>query len=361
MADKPASEQTEAPTPERLRKARQEGRIPQSQEVPSAVVLGMFLIVLALASGGLYQWFVAQARRSFTSGLAVEVTRSTFTTLLSAKLTQSLVILVPFLVAGAIASIGSSLLSSGWALSTKAVKLNLGRISPVSGMKNMLSMRSVVRLLISIAKLVLISLIVTFYLKREMNAILALRWASLEGSLLSTGRIVLGVLSRVVVALAGVAAVDLLYQRWNYKRQLRMTRQEVKEERKQYELAPEVKQKMRAVQFQMARKRMLQDVGAADVVLANPTHVAVAIKYDGATMDAPTVVAKGPDLMAKQIKEMAAAHGVPVVHRPELARAVYRTVEVGGVIPETLFVAVAEVLAMIYRLRSNRISPAAAR
>ena len=321
----------------------------------------MFLVVLAMASGPLYRWFLTQARTTLSSDLAISLTQSSFADIMSTKLTQSLLILVPFLVAGAVASVGSSLVSSGWALSGKAVKLNLGRISPIKGMKNLFSMKSIVRLLISIAKLVLISLIVTFYLRSEMDNILALRWASLEGILLSTGRIVLGVLSRVVVALGGVAAVDLLYQRWNYKKELRMTRQQVKEERKQYELAPEVKQKMRAVQFQMAKKRMLQDVPTADVVLANPTHVAVAIKYDGAAMDAPTVVAKGPDLLAKQIKEIAAANGVPVVHRPELARAVYRTVEVGGAIPETLFVAVAEVLAMIYRLRTNRISPAAAR
>ena len=133
-----------------------------------------------------------------------------------------------------------------------------------------------------------------------------------------------------------------------------MTRQEVKEERRQHELSPEVRMRIRSVRFAMMRRRMLRDVAKADVVLANPTHVAVALRYRAADMAAPLVVAKGAELLCEKIKEIAREHNVPVVERPELARTIYAAVEVGGTIPETLFVAVAEVLAMVYRLRKQR-------
>ena len=354
MADKPAAEQTEAPTDERLRKARKEGRVPNSQEVPSVIVLTAFTIVLVLAAPGLYQWFYSTVRGAFGPEIAKPIDISGMTGHLKSKLGQSILASVPFLIGGAVASVLASLLSSGWALSPAAIKPKLSRISPISGLKNMLSLRSVVKLLISLAKLAVIVLIAGIYLLGQRDTILALWHAPLEGILVGSGRIVFGVLLRVLIGLAAIALVDLIYQRWQYKRGLRMTRQEVKEERKQYELAPELKGRMRAMQIAMMRKRMLQDVPEADVVLANPTHVAVAIKYDASMMDAPTVVAKGPDLLAQKIKEIARENDVPVIHRPELARAVYKAAEVGQTIPQTLFVAVAEVLAMIYRLKKKR-------
>ena len=354
MADKPAAEQTEAPTDERLRKARREGRLPNSQEVPSVIVLATFTIILVMAAPGLYQWFYSTVRGAFGPEIAQPIDVDGITGHLKSKFSQSILASMPFLIGGVAASILASLLSSGWALSPAAVKPKLSRISPISGLKNMFSLRSVVKLVISLAKLAMIVLIAGIYLSDQEGTILALWHAPLEGILVGSGRIVLGVLLRVLIGLAAIALVDLLYQRWQYKRGLRMTRQEVKEERKQYELAPELKGRMRAIQIAMARNRMLQDVAEADVVVANPTHVAVAIKYDASMMDAPTVVAKGPDLLAQKIKDIARENDVPVIHRPELARAIYKVAEVGQTIPQTLFVAVAEVLAMIYRLKKTR-------
>ena len=167
-------------------------------------------------------------------------------------------------------------------------------------------------------------------------------------------RLGMGVMVRIAIGLSAIAGLELVYQRYSYKKQLRMSRQEIKQEQKQYELAPEVRGRIRQVQRQLAQRRMLQDVQHADVVLANPTHVAVALKYDSKKMQAPTMVAKGADLMSEKIKEIARSHNVPIVYRPELARAIFRTVDVGEPIPQTLFVAVAEVLAMIYRLKRVR-------
>jgi len=158
---------------------------------------------------------------------------------------------------------------------------------------------------------------------------------------------------RIIVALTAIASIDFLYQRWNYRRQLKMTRQEVKEEHKEHEVSSETKGRIRSLQMTMSQKRTLQEVPTADVVIANPTHFAVAIRYDAAEMPAPQVVAKGADFLCQKIKEIARANGVPVIEKPELARAIYAAVEPGEVIPQAMFVAVAEILATIYKLKKQ--------
>ena len=165
---------------------------------------------------------------------------------------------------------------------------------------------------------------------------------------------ILGLMIRVCLALLVIGIGDVLFQKWKYTKDLKMTKQEVKEERKQTEGAPEVKSRIRRIQIEMAMKRMLQEVPKANVVLVNPTHVAVALRYEAKTMEAPVLVAKGADHLSEKIREIARAYGVPILRRPELARTIYATVEPGSTIPETLYVAVAEVLAMIYRLRQKK-------
>jgi flagellar biosynthetic protein FlhB len=199
-----------------------------------------------------------------------------------------------------------------------------------------------------------IAWIVWQYLHDTLQAMTGLHWTSPAGLLSGIGTLALGVAGRIAVGLAVIAGADLIWQRWNYKRQLRMTRQEVKEERRQYETPPEVRSRQRARQIVMARRRALKAVPTADVVIANPAHVAVALKYDQRSMDAPVVVAKGADFLCQTIKDIAARHGIPIVERPELARALYATVREGQAVGEALYVAVAEVLAMIYRLRKAR-------
>jgi len=354
MADKPAAERTEQPTPERLRKARQEGRVPTSGEVPSALMIALLLIVLGLTAATLYGWFAAQVRRGLAFEHAGALDGAAFVDLLRRRAGESLLVIVPFLLAGAAVSVFGSLLVGGWAFAPKALRLDLGRISPVNGLKGLLSFRSAVYLSVSVAKLLVILAIVYVYLEDKLPACLALRWSAPAGVVVAIARLVFGLAGRVVAALMVIAGMDLLFQRWKHKRDLRMTRQEVKEERRQHEISPELRGRIRAIQIEMVRKRMLQEVPQADVVLTNPTHVAVAIRYDAGSMQAPQVVAKGADFLAEKIRDIARAHNVPVLHRPELARALYATVEPGQTIPEALYVAVAEVLAVIYRLRNRQ-------
>ncbi len=355
MADKPASERTEQPTPERIRKAREEGKVPQSKEVPSAMMIAALLGCLALAGGGVYDWAAGELSAGLGRAGPAVLDVDSFRALMGEKLLALLTVLAPFLAVGACTSVLSSLLVGGWAFSPKALKFDPARINPIKGLKNLFSLRSVVNLLVSVSKLAVILLVSWQFLASKLPEMLALQWASPTGALQSVAGLLAGLVFRIAAALAAIAGIDWLYQWWQYRKQLRMTRQEVKEERKQHELSPEVRGRMRSMQMAAARSRMLRDVPQADVVVTNPTHYAVALRYDGAAMDAPQVLAKGADVLCSRIKEIAREHEIPIVERPQLARALYAACEPGDAIPEAMFVAVAEVLAMIYRLRRRRL------
>ena len=359
MPDRPAAERTEKATPERLRKARQEGQVAQSREIPSALMMVALLIVLGLSAPTVYRWLWVQVHQGLSLNWTGPMTEESLGQMLRTKGGESLMTIMPFLVAATAASVFGSLLVGGWTFAPKAVHLRFDRINPVEGFKRLLSLRSVVTLLVSLAKLGVLAVIIWYYLRDRLAGVIRLHWATPERAVAVMAALVFGLVARVAVALAAIAGLDLLFQKWKHKRDLRMTRQELKEERKQYEISPEVRGRMRAVQIQMARKRMLQEVPKADVVVVNPDHVAVALVYDSARTGAPQVLAKGADFLCQKIKEIARAHGVPVVHRPELARALYATTDVGAEIPQTLFVAVAEVLAMIYRVHSRHRGSAA--
>jgi flagellar biosynthetic protein FlhB len=355
MPEKPASERTEEATPERLRKARQEGQVPQSQEVPSALMIGALLLALGMFGSETIDWLTRQVRDGVSVRPASALGSGQITAVMQQKAGSALAAVTPFLAIAAGVSIISSLVSSGWAFSPKAIHVRFDRISPTSGLKRLFSTRSLVKLLLSLLKLAVLVGIVYAFLSDKVGLCMSLRWTTPAGTLVGMSRLVFGLLGRIMLGILVIAGIDLLWQRRKHKRELRMTRQEVKEERRQYEQSPEVKARIRAIQIQMVRKRMLQEVPNADVVLVNPTHVAVALKYQAGSMDAPQMLAKGADVLCEKIKEIARAHNVPIVHRPELARTIYAAVEVGQPIPEVLFVAVAEVLAMIYRLRRQRI------
>jgi flagellar biosynthetic protein FlhB len=243
---------------------------------------------------------------------------------------------------------------SGPNFAPEALTLRLDVLNPVSGFQQLFNGRSGVKLLISIAKLIAISIILWVYLKDQLNTLINLRWAQPIEIVVITSRIILGVCIRICIMLLIVAIADVFYQKWKYIDELKMTRQEVKQEMRDTEGAPEVKGRIRRLQLQMSMKRMLQEVPKAKVILVNPTHVAVALQYDPPAMAAPVVVAKGADHIAEKIMETARAYGVPIVRRPELARAIFATIKIGQAVPQELYVAVAEVLAMLHRLRQRR-------
>ena len=353
MADSSASDRTEPPTPERLRKARREGQVPQSQELPSVLMLVALLLAVVLTAGGLWQWFTTVVEKGLAFRLSGPMDIDAFVYLFKERGIEAMKVLAPFSLATSAASVLGSVAVSGLVLSPKAVQWNFARLAPSSGLKQVFSPRSAMNLGISLVKLVLLAGIAWAYLRDKEVVCLAMASAMPLGALSMMLQLAFGLVARITIALAVLAVGDVVYQKWQYKRQLRMTRQEVKEERRSHEGSPQVKHRMQAVHFAMLRKRMLRQVPQADVVVVNPTHVAVALKYDAATMEAPIALAKGADLLCDKIKEIAREHRVPIIEKPELARALYAGVEVGQPVPEALYVAVAEVLAMIFRMRKQ--------
>jgi len=354
MPEQPAAEKTEQPTPRRLRKARKKGRVPQSQEVTSIVTLLVLVAIVALLAPNLLQWFTIQIKQGMLCENSIFTDSRSFLDFIGRKTIDSILIICPILAALFAGSVIAGIAISGLNFAPEAINLKFSQLNPIAGLGKLVNARSLVKLLASILKLFFISLIVWFYLKDKLDVLAGLRWAWSGQILAVIAKIILGLMIRVGIALAIIAIADAFYQKWKYTKDLKMTRQEVKEERKDIEGSPETKGRIRKIQLGMAMKRMLQEVPKASVVLVNPAHVAVALRYEAKTMEAPVMVAKGADHLAEKIREIARAYGVPIVRRPELARTIYSTVEPGNPIPESLYVAVAEVLAMIYRLRRRK-------
>ncbi|MCP4376527.1 MAG: flagellar biosynthesis protein FlhB [bacterium] len=353
MAEKSAAERTEDATPQRLKKARGEGQVAQSQEVPSAMMLTGLILALVLSAGHMYQWFITQMRGGLLFQMNGSLSATTFGEVLCDRGGQCLIVLLPLLLVMAVSGLMGSISVGGVAWSPKAIRFDLSRISIIKGVKNLCSLKSIVKLLIAIAKLSIFMLLAWHYIGARMDLLLGLHWSTPEGTLGTIAQLIIGLAIRITVALVVIATIDFIYQRWTHKRQLKMTRQEVKEEHKQQEVSAEIKGQIRSMQMAMAQKRTLRDVPDADIVVANPTHYAVAIRYEATEMAAPMVVAKGADFMCQTIKEIARANDVPIIEKPELARALYAAAEPGEPIPEALFVAVAEILATIYRMKRN--------
>lgn len=354
MPDKPATEKTEQPTARRLQKARQKGQVPQGREIASVVSIVVLTAMVTLLAPGLMHWFTIQMKQGMSSDVSVFADSKVFMDFFGGKIMSSIVLVCPIFAALAAGAVLAGVVVSGPNFAPAAVRLQFSQLNPVSGLGRLVNGRSMVTLLTSIAKLLFVGIIVWLYIQSKLDTLAALRWAWSAQILAAIAKIILGLMIRICIALLVIALADTIYQKWKYIEDLKMTRQEVKEERKEVEGSPEVKRRVRKIQFEMAAKRMLQEVPKATVVLVNPEHVAVALRYESKTMEAPVMVAKGADHLAEKIREIARAYGVPIVRKPELARTIYSTVELGGAIPQTLYVAVAEVLAMIYRLRRRK-------
>ncbi|KPK45158.1 MAG: hypothetical protein AMJ65_00690 [Phycisphaerae bacterium SG8_4] len=354
MPEKPAAERTEQPTHRKLQRARQKGHLPQSQELMAIVSLVILLAAVALSAPSLLRWFIAQVEHGFSCENAVFANTSTFLDFVGKKTAEAILVICPILGALFVGAIIAGIAVSGVSFSPEALSLKFNQLNPVEGMSKLVNARSVVKLLASILKLFFVSFIVWLYLKSRLDTLGALRWVGSAQMLAVVAKTILGLLIRVCLALLVIGLADAYYQKWKYTQELKMTRQEMKQERKETEGSPEIKGWIRRMQIQRSMKRMTEEVPKASVVLVNPTHVAVAIRYDARTMEAPVLVAKGADHMAEKIREIARAYGVPVIRRPELARTIYASVKPGNPIPERLYVAVAEVLAMIYRLRRKK-------
>lgn len=349
-----AAERTEYPTTRRLAKAREEGQFPQSQELLSAVSLIVLMGVTYFMGPRVIDWAMQEIREGFSCDYSRMATPEQLNRLVNEKTKSTALILAPFFIALMIAGISANIAVSGFHFAAKGLEWKFDMINPGNGIKQLISTTSLVKLLFSIVKLIFIGAIVYFYLRDKLEYLATFQWLWTSEFLSTLSKLILGVVIRLCVGLFVIGFVDLMYQKWKHIKGLKMTKQEVKEEVKDSESPQEVQRKIRQKQIEIAMRRMLQEVPKANVVIVNPTHVAVALRYDPNTMAAPVVVAKGPDRVCEKIKETARAYGVPIIRRPAIARTIFASVDLNQPIPEDLFVAVAEILALVHRLKQRR-------
>ena len=345
-------QKTLQPTPRKLEKARESGKVFKSNELTSGIMLFGALIALRL----LYPWFLAQTTDVIGQYLGnTQLAENLYDveTLATRTILSLFRIVGPFLGAVAGLALVANYSQVGFIFSTGPITPSLDKIDPIQGAKRLVSMKTLVKTGINMAKAALVGLVFYYAIKGSLRDYVMLGDSDVTTIVKFIAREAFEVGIRAALLLVVLGFVDYAYQKREYIKNLMMTHHEMKEEFKELEGSPVTKSRIRSVQKSLARQRMMKEVPEATVVVTNPTHVAVALKYDPDIMQAPVVVAKGKRLLAERIKEIAAAHGVPIYENKPLARSLFDLVEVGGVIPESLYKAVAEILSYVYRLRGQ--------
>ncbi|OYD25921.1 flagellar biosynthesis protein FlhB [Oceanimonas baumannii] len=355
MAESDGQERTEQPTEQRLRQAREKGQIPRSKELGTAAVLLSAAAALLMLGDTLGTAMSAVFAQSFQLERAAIFDPETMMPALASAIGGLMwPLLGLFAVVLVAALVGNSLLG-GFNFSTQAMMPKWNRLSPVNGIKRMFGVQALVELLKSIAKVVFIATIAIWLLWGQFDNILRLSSETLNMAMKDALELLLWMGLGLCLALLPIVAIDVPFQVWNHTRQLKMTLQEVKDEYKNTEGKPEVKSRIRRLQQEMANRRMMAEVPTADVVVVNPSHYSVALRYDkDKPGSAPVVVAKGLDEVALKIREIAREYKVPVISSPALARAVYHSTKLDREIPDGLFVAVAQILAYVFQLNAWR-------
>ena len=357
--DANGAEKSEEPTAKKLDDARKEGQVAKSQEIATAFSLLAFFLLLRFGYGFLGENFenifsrvynsIPNVARTYDGHLPISYISSI---LINALLTM-LFICAPFFIVGFLVAFLCDLIQVGYKPTTKPLQPKLSKLNPISGMKKIFSTRKLFELFKSIFKLVIMAVVILTYFPGRKESIYLLYDMPLKQAIGLMGNFIIELGLRIAVYYMILAVVDLIYQRRKFHKDMMMTKQEVKDEYKNSEGNPEVKAAQKRRMMQASRRRMMQQLPQADVVITNPTHFAVAIKYDAEVSDAPIVIAKGADYMAQKIKEVARENDVEIVENKPLARMLYANVEVGEMVPPELYKAVAEVLAYVYHLKGK--------
>ena len=354
MPEASAQERTEKATQKRRQEARKKGQVAQSREVPSVIILLTALGIFYFAGSwifwnisgiftGIYQNLGALAfnQVSDAGALSWEIYARVFSILIP--------IFLPLVLAGLIGNIGQV----GFEIHSEALGFKLSKLNPISGMKKFVSLKSLVEVAKSILKMAFVGGIAYAVVAKDMKLFPSQIQKGVGDIFLFIATLAFKIFLFVCLALIVLAVLDYIYQRWQYEQNLKMTKQEVKDERKQTEGDPKIKARIRSMQLEIAQRRMMESIPESDVVITNPTQLAVALKFDVSDMIAPRVLAKGVGFIAERIKEIARAHDVPIVEDKPLAQVMFQMVEIGDYIPVELYQAVAEILAYVYRLRGS--------
>jgi len=348
-------EKTEQPTGRRRREARKKGQVAKSVEVNSALILLVGMVSLTVFGGYMLSRMMAANRFIFSQLSSIQLTPESLQGQFLGVVLLTMGILAPLLISIAIIGVAANLLQSGFLLSSESIKPKLSNLSPMKGLKRLVSKRSLVELFKGILKIAIVGWVGYLSVAALSHEMIPLMDHSVWDIFQWICAGVLKVSYRIIFILIILAALDFVYQRWEHMQSLKMTKQEVKDEHRQADGDPQVKSKIRSIQLRTALRRMMKDVQKADVVITNPTEIAIALSYRPEKMSAPVVLAKGKRLLAQRIREIAAQHDIPLVENKPLAQALYKAADVGQEIPGNFYQAVAEILAQVYRLRGENV------
>lgn len=347
-------EKTEQPTERKIEEAKKKGKIAQSREIPSALLLLFSTVFLYFSMSRGFDELVS-IYFQFVRSLDTEVHMTNVRTILLGAFSGWMKVVSPFFFLVFFVSIAGTTLQRGFVFSMEPIKVNLDNINPVSGVRRLFTKRSVVELIKSLAKVAIVAYVAYGFFLKEMPFVLSLPQRETRHVLVYLGSCLFRLSLNMSLLFLFIAGLDFLFQKWQYLRDLMMTRQELKEEIKEREGNPLVKARIRSLQRDLARRRMIEEVKQADVVITNPSTFAVALRYVALQMPAPKVVAKGAGFVAEKIKEKARMHGVPLFEDRPLARALFYSVKVGDYIPERFYLVIAEILAKVYRAKGRTI------
>lgn len=354
MADT-EEEKTEEATQQRREDFRKRGQVAQTKEL--AAVLTLFTIAIMMWFLG--KFFLAQVgdllTQSFTAYVVKAAREGEYRAAISFVFQKAMLIGGPAMGVLFLIPLAATTLQVGLLYNEEALELNFERLNPVEGFLKIFSLKSLMEGLKSILKIIAVAAVVYFVVRHQITQIPHLIDMGIPELLKFIGELCVRLLASVGVCMTVLAAADYFFQRWDLEKQMRMTKQEIKEEHKSREGDPMIKARIRRIQREMANKRMMADIPKADVIITNPTHIACAIQYDPTEMAAPKLIAKGADLLAQKIKEVARENNIPIVENKPLARTIFKTMKIGQTIPRELFTAVAQVLSYVYKLKRKKV------
>ena len=351
MADD-AGDKTEEPTGKRLADARKKGQIPRSKELNTFVALMTASVMMLFVGGSIATGLKKIMQQQFQLTRDVIFDSASPVIFFEQVLLDGLFLIIPIVIPLMIVALLTPIMMGGWNFSAESMSPKFSKMNPISGLKRMVGVQGLVELLKSIIKIALVFFVAGSLFKINLDQYLGLSTLSLESSIAKAVDLIGFALLILSSTLIVIVAIDVPYQLWNTKKQLKMTKQEVKDEAKQQEGNPEIKGQIRRKQTELAQQRMMEEVPKADVIVTNPSHFAVALKYDAQGSGAPVLVAKGVDLIAAQIRNSALGADVPLVAAPPLARALFYSTELNEEIPSGLFLAVAQILAYVFQLKA---------
>ncbi len=347
-------ERTEPATPKRLQEARDKGQIARSLDLNSTVILLAAAGGLMVLGGRMTAGLLDAMRQNFNINRSAIFDTNTLFKSLEESTSTVLIALAPFFILMVLAALSAPMALSGWSLSAKSLGFKWEKLNPLSGLKRILGPQGLMELLKALAKFLVLGSAAIFLLWNMMGSFMGLGSEPLPEALSHVAQLIGSCFLTLSAVMVLIALVDVPFQLWNHNRQLKMTLQETKDEYKETDGNPEVKGRIRSQQREMAQRRMMAEVPKADVIITNPTHYAVALRYNPDKMRTPIVVAKGKDLMAMQIRSIGVTHRVPILSSPALARALHHSTELNHAIPAGLYLAVAQVLAYVYQLKKRQ-------